>query len=110
MTRKSGVSNPHSNKPAGPVGAASPILAPILLLTTELENSMNQLLNGVAVSCWQQRLSPYGRSDTISAETNIQVRTNEPIDTRNAGDGRIFTGVAEREVLDTNSRVAIPRG
>lgn len=39
----------------------------------------------------------------------VVVRTNQPIDAREA-DGRIYTGTVERDLLDRDGRVAIPRG
>jgi hypothetical protein len=41
--------------------------------------------------------------------TTVSVRTNEPIDV-NTTDGRVFTGVVDQDVIDGNSRLAIPRG
>ena len=46
---------------------------------------------------------------TISAGTNISVRTNEAIDVKKT-DGRVFTAVVDQDVLDTNGGVAIPKG
>ena len=51
-----------------------------------------------------------GFVDSIPSGTPIEVRTNETIDRDRAGDGRIYTGVVERDVLDANGAVAIPRG
>ncbi len=48
--------------------------------------------------------------DSVPSGTNITVRTNDPIDLRESSDGRIFTGVVDREVRDNNGNVAIPRG
>jgi hypothetical protein len=39
----------------------------------------------------------------------ITVRTNEPINSRRS-DGRVYTGVIERDVRGDNDRLAIPRG
>ena len=46
---------------------------------------------------------------TIAAGVAVPVRTSETIDA-NAADGRIFTGVVDQDVSDTNGRIAIPRG
>jgi len=46
---------------------------------------------------------------TIGTGTSISMRTNETIDVKNS-DGRVFTGVVDRDVTDANSNVAIPRG
>lgn len=47
---------------------------------------------------------------TIPAGTTLQVRNNEPIDAQTAQDGQTFSGVVARDVVDTDGRVAIPRG
>jgi len=49
-------------------------------------------------------------AETIAAGTAIPVRTNDAIDARDASDGRVYSGVVDRDVLDENNRVAIPRG
>jgi len=41
--------------------------------------------------------------------TIVAVRTTQPIDVKTA-DGRVFTGLVDEDVLDSNRRVAIPRG
>ncbi len=46
---------------------------------------------------------------TIDAGTTIQVRTNERINTDTA-DGRVFTGVVDKDVMGANGRLAIPKG
>lgn len=50
------------------------------------------------------------RAETIAAGTTIPVRTDDAIDARDAGDGRVYSGVVDRDVLDENNRIAIPRG
>lgn len=52
----------------------------------------------------------YAQPGEIRSGTNISVRTNETIDVRNSADGRIYTAVVDRDVLDANGNVAIPRG
>ncbi|MGI8741160.1 MAG: hypothetical protein ACR2NN_01055 [Bryobacteraceae bacterium] len=52
-------------------------------------------------------LAQYG---SVPAGANVSVRTNETIDVRNSSDGRIYSGVVDRDVLDSNGSVAIPRG
>src|SRR5437899_3045480 len=47
---------------------------------------------------------------TIPAGTNISVRTNETIDAKNTSTGRVFTGVVNSDVTDTNGSVVIPKG
>jgi hypothetical protein len=50
------------------------------------------------------------RAETIAAGTTIPVRTNDAIDARHAGDGRVYSRVVDRDVFDDNNRIAIPRG
>lgn len=45
----------------------------------------------------------------IPAGTTVQVRTTEPIDSPNM-DGRIYKGIIENDVRDTQGRLAIPSG
>ena len=45
----------------------------------------------------------------IPAGTTVQVRTTEPIDSPTM-DGRIYKGIIENDVRDTQGRLAIPRG
>jgi YMGG-like Gly-zipper len=51
---------------------------------------------------WQPRQS-------IDPGTSIEVRTSQPVD-QSTMDGRVFTGVVDQDVKDTNGRLAIPRG
>jgi hypothetical protein len=55
-------------------------------------------------------VAAFAQPGEIRSGTNISVRTNESIDVRNSTDGRIYTGVVDRDVLDANGNVAIPRG
>jgi hypothetical protein len=50
------------------------------------------------------------RAETIDAGTTIPVRTNDVIDARDSTNGRVYSGVVERDVFDDKNRVAIPRG
>lgn len=54
-------------------------------------------------------VAAFGALETIPPGTSIPVRTNERIDVKNADDGRIYSGLVERDVLDTNGNLAIPR-
>jgi len=47
---------------------------------------------------------------TIPAGATIAVRNNSTIDSETAQPGQTYSGVIEREVMDTNGHVAIPRG
>jgi hypothetical protein len=51
----------------------------------------------------------YSRASTVPAGTEINVRTNEEIDT-NDTDGQVFTGVVQNDVRSRSGSVAIPRG
>jgi hypothetical protein len=53
---------------------------------------------------------PVAEFRTIPAGTTLEVRNNETIDSQTAEVGQTFSGVVEREVVDTEGRVAIPRG
>jgi hypothetical protein len=45
----------------------------------------------------------------IEQGTSVDVRTTEPIDSQTM-DGRVFTGVVDHDVVDTQGRLAIPEG
>jgi hypothetical protein len=47
--------------------------------------------------------------DPIPAGTSIEIRTTERIDAQTM-DGRIYRGIVENDVRDTQGRLAIPRG
>jgi hypothetical protein len=47
---------------------------------------------------------------TIAAGITIPVRTNDAIDAKNTGNGRVYSAVVAHDVLDRNGRIAIPRG
>ncbi len=55
-------------------------------------------------------LTAFGQSGSIPVGTQIAVRTNDSIDVRNSSDGRIYSGVVDRDVLDANRNIAVPRG
>src|SRR5690349_3628971 len=55
-------------------------------------------------------LGLYAQVDRVPAGTSITVRTNDAIDARSPSDSRIYTGVVDRDVMDTSGRVVIPRG
>ncbi len=50
------------------------------------------------------------QTDRVPAGTEITVRTNDSIDAKNANDGRIYTAVVDRDVMDQSGQVAIPKG
>ena len=51
-----------------------------------------------------------GQTDTVPAGTKIEVRTNQTIDMKNTSDGRIFSGVVNQDVMDSNGNLVIPKG
>jgi hypothetical protein len=63
--------------------------------------------------CRAEFLLPERRPDEgmsrIDPGTVLTIRTNETI-SANRADGRLFTGVVERDVVGDNGRVAVPRG
>lgn len=67
----------------------------------------NAVLLGLFLSA---TLAAFAQNGDVPVGANISVRTNESIDVRNSTDGRIYTGVVDRDVLDANGNVAIPRG
>jgi len=50
------------------------------------------------------------QTDRITSGTEITVRTNDSIDAKSSNEGRIYTGVIDRDVMDSSGRVLIPRG
>ena len=40
------------------------------------------------------------RAETIAAGTTISVRTNDAIEARDAGKGRVYSGVVDRDVVE----------
>jgi len=50
-----------------------------------------------------------GQYRTIPSGTSVSVRTNEAIDASKS-DGQTFSAVIDQDVVDSNNRVAIPRG
>lgn len=55
-------------------------------------------------------VQPVAEFRTIPAGSTIQVRNNELIDSQTAQAGQTFSGVVEADLLDTDGRVAVPRG
>ncbi len=47
---------------------------------------------------------------TIPAGTNLRIRNNEAINSQTASSGQTYSGVVAADVLDTDGRVAIPKG
>ncbi|MDP9170490.1 MAG: hypothetical protein M3N54_07735, partial [Acidobacteriota bacterium] len=55
-------------------------------------------------------LRPVEEFRTIPAGTNLMVRNNSAINSETASTGETFSGVVARDVMDSEGRVAIPRG
>jgi hypothetical protein len=51
----------------------------------------------------------FAQTGTIGTGTSITVRTTERIEVEK-NDGRVFIGIVDRNVVDTNRQIAIPRG
>lgn len=51
-----------------------------------------------------------GQSDRVPNGTEITVRTNDSIDAKPPNEGRIYSAVVDRDVMDRSGRVVIPRG
>jgi len=51
-----------------------------------------------------------GSLATLPAGSELAVRTNEAIDSTTATEGRSYSAVIDREVMDTSGKIAIPRG
>src|SRR3954453_23540932 len=50
------------------------------------------------------------QTDRVPSGREIPVRVNDTIDAKNSNEGRIYTGVVERDVRDTGGNVVVPRG
>jgi hypothetical protein len=55
-------------------------------------------------------VQPVDEFRTIPAGSTLEVRNNSTIDSETAQPGQTYSAVIERAVIDTNGRVAIPRG
>jgi hypothetical protein len=47
---------------------------------------------------------------TLPSGTQIAVRTNEPINSRNAGNGRTYMASIAQDILDSNGNILVPQG
>ena len=71
---------------------------------------MKRTMASVAGVLFAAITTAYGQSGTVASGTTIDVRTNEAINVKNVTDGRTFTGSVDRDVVDANGQVVIPRG
>src|SRR5664279_2468876 len=60
--------------------------------------------------CLGSGLLATAMADTIPAGAAVPIRANETIDVRRAANERVYSAVVERDVLDRDGHVAIPRG
>ena len=67
------------------------------------------IFSAVLLASQPARAQVYTPESTIPSGVSIPVRTSSAIDA-NSADGRIYTGVVDADVTDTNGRIAIPRG
>jgi len=51
-----------------------------------------------------------GRRMVVPAGTELSIRTNENIDSRDASESRSYAAQVDRDIADTNGRIVIPRG
>ena len=71
---------------------------------------MRRMMTSLAGLLFAATAITYGQSGTLASGTSIEVRTNEAINVKNVSDGRTFTGVVDRDVVDADGQVAIPKG
>lgn len=89
------------------IGGITMVLSKTRLATAALAVLTSTLCFSQPVAAQVYR--PSDVASTIAAGVSIPVRTSEAIDA-SAVDGRVFTGVVDADVTDSNGRVAIPRG
>jgi len=70
-----------------------------------LQNTLSALILAMSMSYVVQ-----AQSDRVAKGTEIPVRVNDNIDAKSSNEGRIYTAVIDRDVMDANGRVVIPRG
>jgi hypothetical protein len=70
---------------------------------------MQKLLNGMTAVLFAATFA-YAEVARLPAGTNIEVRTNEGIDLKDASDGRIYDGIVARDVFDPDGNLAIRQG
>ena len=83
------------------------------MFQTEKRRFIGKTLAGVA-TVWTLGLGQVSAQtwrplQYIDPGTSVQVRTSQAVD-QSTMDGRVFTGVVDADVRDTNGQLAIPRG
>lgn len=72
---------------------------------------MRKLLFATSALLWGMQFSAVAAEiDTLAPGTEVQVRTNEPIDVRDWDRGRIYRGEIARDVFATDGALAFSRG
>jgi hypothetical protein len=59
---------------------------------------------------YQDRVGPRNGYMTVPAGSEVSIRTNESIDSRDASDARNYSAQVSRDVVDSNGNILIPRG
>jgi hypothetical protein len=64
----------------------------------------------LAALCFAAGMITNIHAETIAAGTVVTVRTDTDIDARDTGNGRVYSGVVNKDVYDGDNRIAIPKG
>ncbi len=65
-------------------------------------------VSALAVTAWGE--TALAESRVVPSGTELKVRTNETIDSKKASEGQTFSGVIERDVVDSSGETVIPKG
>jgi hypothetical protein len=71
---------------------------------------MRKLWNGTLGFLLGAATVAYAQVERLPAGTNIEIRTNQDIDLKDASDGRIYDGIVARDVFDPNGNLAMRQG
>jgi hypothetical protein len=95
-----------------PAAAAPPVTAPapVTPRTPAPSAEVRKPAPAPAPERAPEKREPVAEFRTIPSGTTLQVRNNEAIDSQTAEVGQEYTGVVAQDVVDTEGRVAIPRG
>ncbi|HEY1336880.1 MAG TPA: hypothetical protein VGF59_05190 [Bryobacteraceae bacterium] len=75
----------------------------------EVNTSANRYNNNNSANRYDDRRNQ-NEWATLPAGTDISVRTDESIDSRNAVTGRLYPATMQRDIIDPNGNVLVPRG
>jgi hypothetical protein len=104
---------PDQTAAAAPPAAPAPVAAappPVSAPTTAPPPAKQPVDRPPVPAPAQARREPVAEFRTIPSGTTLSVRNNEAIDSATAEVGQMFTGVVAQDVVDTEGRVAIPKG